>query len=167
MHEAREQARWRQWLDEHGASFLLFARQKTRSEADAQDLVQESVLEAAKRQRDGHPPALALVFATIRRRAIDLARTDERRARRENATLERGPETWFDTLVEDRERARIVQDAMNKLTEPQREVITLKIWGGLTFAEIAESLGIPANTAASRFRYGLDELRKVMKAVLI
>src|SRR5215472_14112818 len=95
MHEAREQAQWREWLDEHGATFLLFARQKTRSEADAQDLVQESVLEAAQRQKDGQPPAVALVFATIRRRAVDRARTDDRRVRRENATFEGGPESWF------------------------------------------------------------------------
>jgi len=40
-------------------------------------------------------------------------------------------------------------------------VVTLKIWGELTFAEIAEALEIPANTAASRYRYGLAELRKL------
>jgi len=45
-------------------------------------------------------------------------------------------------------------------------VITLKIWGGLTFAEIAAALEIPANTAASRYRYGLAELRKLTKEVL-
>ena len=167
MHESREQARWRQWLDDHGPSFLLFARQKARSEADAQDLVQEAVLEAARRDHSGQPPALALVFATIRRRAIDLARAQDRRSLRESATLDAAPDAWFDTFVEDRERARIVQDAMNKLPEIQREVITLKIWAGLTFAEIAESLGIPPNTAASRFRYGLEELRRIMRVVLI
>jgi RNA polymerase sigma-70 factor (ECF subfamily) len=42
-------------------------------------------------------------------------------------------------------------------------VITLKVWGGLTFEEIAATLDIPANTAASRYRYGLEELRKLTK----
>ena len=46
--------------------------------------------------------------------------------------------------------------------ENYREVVTLKTWGGLTFAEIAEALEIPANTAASRYRYGLEELRKAL-----
>jgi RNA polymerase sigma-70 factor (ECF subfamily) len=51
---------------------------------------------------------------------------------------------------------------MSKLHENYREVVTLKTWGGLTFAEIAEALEIPANTAASRYRYGLEELRKAL-----
>jgi RNA polymerase sigma-70 factor (ECF subfamily) len=167
MDETPEQARWRRWLDEFGPGFLLFARQKTRSEADAQDLVQEAVLEAARRQKDGQPPPRALVFATIQRRAIDLGRAETRRVRREQATLESVPEAWFDTLVEDRERARMIQDAMNRLPEIYQEVITLKIWGGLTFAEIGDSLNIPANTAASRYRYGLQELRKTAKTILV
>jgi len=52
------------------------------------------------------------------------------------------------------------------LPAPQREVITLKVWGGLTFAEIAATLDIPPNTAASRYRYGLEELRRLTKEVL-
>jgi RNA polymerase sigma-70 factor (ECF subfamily) len=55
---------------------------------------------------------------------------------------------------------------MHQLPDIYREVVTLKVWGELTFAEIAESLDIPANTAASRYRYGLEELRKLTKEVL-
>ena len=55
---------------------------------------------------------------------------------------------------------------MSRLPDTYREVITLKMWGGLTFAEIADTLGIPANTAASRYRYGLAELRRLTKEVL-
>jgi RNA polymerase sigma-70 factor (ECF subfamily) len=55
---------------------------------------------------------------------------------------------------------------MSQLPEMYREVITLKMWGGLTFGEIAETLAIPANTAASRYRYGLLELRKLTREVL-
>ena len=51
---------------------------------------------------------------------------------------------------------------MRKLQANYREVVTLKTWGGLTFAEIAEALEIPANTAASRYRYGLEELRRAL-----
>jgi RNA polymerase sigma-70 factor (ECF subfamily) len=165
MDDSPQQAEWRRWLEQHAPNFLLFARQQTRLEADAQDLVQEAVVEASRRQNDGRPPPPALVFATLRRRAIDLARRENRRAGREVAAMEPA-ECWFDTSVEDRELRKLIQNAVSRLPEMYREVITLKVWGGLTFAEIAAALGIPANTAASRYRYGLTELRKLTKEVL-
>ncbi|MFO1512026.1 MAG: RNA polymerase sigma factor [Verrucomicrobiota bacterium] len=156
---------WDQWLVEHGPKFLLFARQQTRFEADAQDLVQEAVLECWRRQAIGAPPAAGLVFATIRRRAIDLGRSEDRRAGREALAAGEALEGWFDAGVENRERSQLVQSAMNRLPDIYREVLTLKVWGELTFAEIAQTLEIPANTAASRYRYGLLELRKLTKQI--
>ncbi len=41
-------------------------------------------------------------------------------------------------------------------------MVVLKIDGDLTFAQIAEVLGIPANTAASRYRYALEKLRSAL-----
>lgn len=49
--------------------------------------------------------------------------------------------------------------AVSSLPAPQREVVALKIDGGLTFAEIAAVLGVSVNTAASRYRYALEKLR--------
>jgi RNA polymerase sigma-70 factor (ECF subfamily) len=166
MDETPAQADWRRWLDDHAPKFLLFARQQARSEADAQDLVQEALVEAMERQRDGVPPLPALVFATIRRRAIDLARSADRRNRREQAAFAEMPECWFDRSAEEHELGPLMQNAMSRLPDVYREVITLKVWGELTFAEIAEALDIPANTAASRYRYGLTDLRKLTKEVL-
>jgi RNA polymerase sigma-70 factor, ECF subfamily len=166
MDESPVQTEWRRWLDDHAPRFLLFARQKARCEADAQDLVQEAIVEASERTGNGLPPPVALVYATIHRRAIDWARAAERRLGRENAANQEAPQAWFDTTVEDRERASLVQNAMSRLPEIYREVVMLKIWAGLTFAEIADSLEIPANTAASRYRYGLEELRKLTREVL-
>ena len=166
MDETPQQADWRRWLEEHAPKFLLFARQQARSEADAQDLVQEAVVEAAQRQSDERPPPPALVFATVRRRAIDLARREDRRTGRELAAMASASECWFDTSVEERELSQLIQSAMSRLPDMYREVITLKVWGELTFAEIADTVGIPANTAASRYRYGLEELRRLTKEVL-
>jgi len=156
---------WESWLAEHAPKLLLFARQQTRSEADAQDVVQEAVVECWRRQAAGVPPASGLVFATIRRRAIDLGRSTDRRAGRETVAAGEMPEAWFDGGVEERERSRLIQDAMNKLPQNFREVVMLKVWGELTFIEIARALEIPANTAASRYRYGLAELRKLTNAL--
>jgi len=46
------------------------------------------------------------------------------------------------------------------LPDEQREVVILKIWNELTFAEIAQILEISQNTAASRYRYALGALKK-------
>ena len=166
MDESPSQAEWCQWLEDHSPKFMLFARQQSRCETDAQDLVQEAVIEAWQKQGDGTPPPLTWVYATVRRRAIDLARRDSRRTGREQMASEPMPEAWFDTSVEDCELKRLIQNAMTRLPDMYREVITLKVWGELTFAEIASVLGIPANTAASRYRYGMEELRKLTKEVL-
>jgi RNA polymerase sigma-70 factor, ECF subfamily len=160
QNEISARSDWMPWLSQHVPRLLLFARQQTRSEADAQDVVQEAVVECWQRQPDGVPPAAGLVFATIRRRAIDLGRSTDRRAGREMAAAGEIPAAWFDGGVEERERSRLIQEAMSKLPHNYREVVTLKIWGELTFVEIAGALEIPANTAASRYRYGLAELRK-------
>jgi len=53
-----------------------------------------------------------------------------------------------------------LQRALQELPEKFSEVIILKIWGEQTFAQIGEALDISLNTAASRYRYGLEALRK-------
>lgn len=151
---------WRDWLRRSGAKFLLYARQQTRSEADAEDVLQDALVESWKRA--GGVPSDALVFCTIRRRAIDLARSNDRRVAREQVDAPAGEE-WIVSDVEDRETQRILATAVNALQPNYREVLTMKIWGGLTFQEIADATGVPLNTAASRYRYALDELRETLK----
>ena len=159
-------AGWVAWMGAHAAKWLLYARQQTRSEADAQDVVQEALAEAWQRTPAGRLPAASLVFATVRRRAVDLARRNDRRAAREAAAHTLAPPLHFDPPSDGAEHGRLVQAALGKLTPAFREVVTLKIWGELTFAEIGEALDIPANTASSRYRYGLAELRGLTKEVL-
>ena len=151
-------ADWKTWLTEHSPRLLLFARSQTRCEADAEDVLQESIVEAAKKN-GGQTPDLPLVYATIRRRAIDLARSIDRRTAREEQGMEETDPCWFDDTIEQKETARLVDRATKKMPEKYREVVMLKIWSGLTFAQIADTLGIPLNTAASRYRYGLEMLR--------
>ena len=151
-------AAWGGWLDEHANRLLLFARQQCRRPADADDVVQEALVEAWQRAGGEQVPPLPLVYATIRRRAIDRARSEDRRAARERESLP-ADDAWFDADPADREFSVQVEAAVKKLPPEQAEVVLLKLWSGLTFAEIAETLAIPANTAASRYRYGLETLR--------
>jgi len=54
---------------------------------------------------------------------------------------------------------------LKELPQKFSEVIVMKIWGEQTFAEIGEALEISQNTAASRYRYGLEALRKELAGV--
>ncbi len=151
---------WHGWLREHAARLLLFARAQTRCEADAEDVLQDALVECWRRG-NGHAPDLPLVYSTIRRRSIDLARGMDRRSRREEAVMADAKTVcWFDDTLEKAETAQLLDQAMKRMPEKFREVIVLKIWGELTFAQVAETLDIPMNTAASRYRYGLNYLKK-------
>lgn len=54
---------------------------------------------------------------------------------------------------------RELDAALGELPPEQRAVVHLRLWERRTFEEISEWLGIPLNTAASRYRYGIDKLR--------
>jgi RNA polymerase sigma-70 factor (ECF subfamily) len=56
-----------------------------------------------------------------------------------------------------------LNQALDELPPDQRAVLHLKLWEGLTFEQIAGALEIPPNTAASRYRYGLDKLRDQLR----
>jgi RNA polymerase sigma-70 factor (ECF subfamily) len=70
---------------------------------------------------------------------------------------------WFDSSLESREDARQVEAAVAKLPENQREVVVLRIWAGLTFAEIGKTTRQSLNTVAAQYRYALNNLRKQLE----
>ncbi len=165
-------AAWREWLEEHAPKLFLFARNQTRTYQDAQDVLQDAIVKLMDKIRGGEfvggqdawPPYL---YATIRRLAIDLSRKDDRRKRREDnvsADLEAGQfeafHPWFDSEGCNDETRLQLEGALKSLPDKFSEVIIMKIWGEKTFAEIGEVLGISQNTAASRYRYGLEALKR-------
>ena len=85
-----------------------------------------------------------------------------RKKRKEEAViyLNDQDDLWLDSSFEEDEEAELLRIAVSDLGEKLREVVTLKIWGGLTFAQIAESMAISPNTAASRYRYALEQLER-------
>ncbi|MFT3784361.1 MAG: sigma-70 family RNA polymerase sigma factor [Nibricoccus sp.] len=162
MEETPSHESWKDWFREHGPKLLLYARQTTRSLADAEDVLQDAFVRFWKHQRKLGGEPLALLFASVRRAACDLARRKSRRENRELVSaggLEAG-ETLFEPVVESDERRVAIEAALRQLPEKLREVLVLKIWGELTFEQIGAQLGIPPNTAASRYRYALNALRE-------
>jgi len=156
---------WQRWLAECSESFFLYARQQPRCTADAEDVLQEVLFETW-RKAGGIPPDTALVFATIRRRAMDLARGTQRRAIRENASIDETAEPFFLPEFGASDTHTQLAQAVGGLPEHLREVLTLRIWGGLSFPEIGRVTGVSENTAASRHRYALEQLRETLGKVL-
>jgi RNA polymerase sigma-70 factor (ECF subfamily) len=161
---------WREWLEEHGPKLLLFARQQTRSPEDAKDIFQDALVKLVEKVRSGEfvggqDAWQPYLYTAIRRLAIDLSRRDDRRKRREDtvgADAEQFDafQPWFEAENSDDETRNQLEEKIKELPEKFAEVIIMKIWGERTFAEIGETLGISQNTAASRYRYGLEALKK-------
>ncbi len=147
--------------DAHAGALFALALNLTRSDADARDLLQEQFQRLARQPMPtGVRDPRGWLLQSIHRLAID-------RVRR-RATRERTSERWSKESMElfaphaDPDEAafrRNLAQALGDLPEDQRSVVHLKLWEGRTFEAIARLLGIPPNTAASRYRYGIDKLR--------
>jgi RNA polymerase sigma-70 factor (ECF subfamily) len=156
----------RQLYDDHAAALFAFLINFTRREADARDVLQELFLKLAAR-----PERLAGVRearAFLLRLAHHLAIDAHRRRAVHDAAVERAAVEPIPLFVEsadpDEAAFRVaLSEALAELPAEQRAVVHLKLWEQMTFAEIAAALDIPANTAASRYRYGLDKLQALLR----
>jgi len=152
--------------DAHAQALFAFLLNLTRNEADILDLLQELFVKIARHPdimqdvRDERSFLLRLVHNT----AIDLIRRRDTRQRNYDQFASQSAAVFASTNDSD-ERAfrQALAEALGGLPPDQRAVVHLKLWEGLTFEAIAEVLAIPANTAASRYRYGLDKLRERLR----
>lgn len=156
--------------DEHAQALFAFLLNFTRDEDDTRDVLQDVFVKLA-RQPDllrGVREERAFLLRLAHNAAIDLMRRRTTRDKHHEAfgadaeTL--SPFATTDDPDEQAFRAEL-SAALGALPPEQRAVVHLKLWEGLTFEQIAETLGIPLNTAASRFRYGLDKMRERLRPI--
>lgn len=148
--------------DEHAPALFGFVLHLTRSEADTRDLLQELFVRLAR-----HPERFAgvrneraFLLRLAHNLAVDLARRRNTRQRTVAALASECAGLFAAAADPDEAAFRAeLELALGELPAEQRAVVHLKLWEGLTFEAIAELLEIPLNTAASRYRYGLDKLR--------
>ena len=152
--------------DDHAPALFAFLLNVTRSEAETRDVMQELFARLIERPErfDGVRDERGFLLRLAHNLAIDQTRRRTAHAHAvERAGLE--PVDLFANTPDPDAKAfqQAVASAMAELPEEQRAVVHLKIWEDLTFAQIAEALAIPANTAASRYRYALDKLEGLLR----
>ncbi len=151
--------------DAHAPAVFAFLLNLTRDEPEARDILQDVFVKVAARPAllDGVAEVRSWLFRTGHRQAMDASR---RRATQGRAVERAAQSVDLFAPAHDPDadafRAAVAK-AMGELPEEQRAVVHLKIWEDLTLAEIADILGIPANTAASRYRYGIDKLEGLLR----
>jgi len=156
----------RRLYDEHAQPLFAFLLNLTRDEADTRDLLQEIFIKLARNPDllAGVRDERAFLIRLAHNAAIDLMR---RRGTRDKTREQFAAETFslFASGADpDENTFRIaLAEALGELPPEQRAVVHLKLWSGLTFEQIASALDIPPNTAASRYRYGLDKLRERLR----
>ncbi|MBL9114141.1 MAG: sigma-70 family RNA polymerase sigma factor [Verrucomicrobiaceae bacterium] len=152
---------WQKCFQELAPRLILYARQLTASQADAEDVVQLAFVRWWQHNPGADRAHVPLLYAAVRTISMDARRSEERRLRRE-ATVE-SDEAYFEPFVQHRETAELLARALQELPPEQREVVTLRIWGDLSFAEIATATQASINTVAGRYRYALKALQKVLE----
>jgi|SRR5436190_8267317 len=154
--------------DQHAQALFGYLLNLTRDEQDTRDALQQVFVKLA-RQPDLLRQARderAFLIRLAQNGAIDLMRRRDARTRNHaRFGAEHVPCSQFAPSTDPDEQGFRLElaNALGELPVEQRAVVHLKLWEGLTFEEIAEALEISANTAASRYRYGLDKLRSLLR----
>ena len=148
--------------DDHAQALFGFVWNWTRSDAETQDVIHAlferlardaSCLEAVEHER-------AFLLQMTRRQLIDRQRRESRRKKREVAS-QNGGGLFARPEDPDRSTFRLaLQQCLGELPAMQRSVVYLKLWEEFTFPQIAQTLEIPPNTAASRYRLRLTKLQE-------
>jgi len=155
-----------QVYDEHAQALFAFVLNLTRDETDTRDVLQEIFLKLARQ-----PSLLDKVHsprAFLLRMAHNLAVDQIRRRTTRQANYDRlaaEPVELFEASPDDQTFRDQLAAALTELPPDQRAVVHLKLWEEMTFEEIAATLDIPPNTAASRYRYGIDKLRDRLRPI--
>jgi RNA polymerase sigma-70 factor, ECF subfamily len=165
--------------DRYGGMAFSLACAIVVEHADAEEVVADAFAQVWRSASAFDPSrgSVAAWLATIvRTRALDLVRSRRRRARvlEEAAVVTDEGETLVlaptpespDRGAELTETSTIVRKSLAELPLPQRRVIELAYFGGLSQSEIAAHLSEPLGTVKTRMRAGMDKLRQALRPLL-
>ncbi len=153
-----EQNGWCEALYEsQAAKLVLYGRALGLSHAEAEDVLQETFIALLHVKGQLQKPAW-YALRSYRNRALNYRRSLWRRLTRELESRR-----WFEHSPQESADETRAMRALAELPPEQREVIVLRIWHGRTYEEISSLLEISPNTAAGRYRYGMQKLRESLR----
>ena len=147
------------------------SRRVTASTAHAEEITQEVFVYLWQNpdRFDAERGSLrAFLGAVAHRRSVDEVRRNTRRTAREDRVGSDASNLdviEISDTVERSQTAERVRAAVSSLPEQQREAVLLAYFGGCTFRQVAEQLGIPEGTAKSRLRLGLSKLAVLLEGL--
>lgn len=149
--------------DQAAPAVLGTVRRVLRDPAQSEEVMQEVLLEVwrtAARFDPSAGSAAAWIMTVAHRRAVDRVRSEQRAAERElraaTASIAYDDVSEAVEATLDQERVR---RCLNGLTDLQRESVTLAYYGGYSYREVAQLLGVAVGTVKTRMRDGLIRLR--------
>jgi len=147
----------RRLYDQHGPALVAYARGFAPDTAAAEDVVHQVFLRLLSTELTMPDVPVAYVYRAVRNTALNARRSSLRLA-------ELDPQSSvFRHRGGNQEAALALERALAELPEEQREVVVMRVWGGLALEEIAATSGAPLNTVASRYRYALEKLREKLR----
>ncbi|MBR1681888.1 MAG: RNA polymerase sigma factor [Bacteroidaceae bacterium] len=131
---------------------------------DAEDAVQDVFVRLHQRLNEGEAEVRNLT-AYLYRTLANLCISRQREAGRMPTVPIESQPGLIEPEAEDFEQEyRRISRLLAEIPDEQAEVIRLRFYGDKSFQEIADILGIPLTTAKSRFTYGLEKIRRGMRA---
>ncbi len=160
-----DQAAFSQLYDQTSARVLGLVRRLLKDHAQSEEVTQEIFLEVwqnAKRYDAAKGSATTWILTMAHRRAVDRIRSSQSTRDRDTKIGLRDMETEYDSVsesVEIKVEHERVGQALQRLTELQRQAVTLAYYGGYSHSEVAEMLKVPIGTVKTRLRDGMIRLR--------
>jgi RNA polymerase sigma-70 factor (ECF subfamily) len=139
-------------FDRNAATLEFYAAQWTTM---PQDCVQEAFLQLARQASPPTDPG-SWLFRVVRNRALNAARAESRRAAHEAHAARRQATSRH---VADPGDAAAIADLLQLLADEQREIVVLRVWGQLSWQEIADIVNVSRSAAHRNYVQALNQLR--------
>jgi RNA polymerase sigma factor (sigma-70 family) len=148
-------------IDKHAAALALYARQWCRTPEDA---LQEALIDLLRQEPAPNHP-VAWLFNTVRRRAMNLARAERRREEHQRQAGQQRC-AWFVDNIEGDFDSEELTSMLEQLPSLEREIVVARIWGELSFDQVAELVAISSSAAHRRYHKALSLLGEMMNGTL-